>query len=105
MAIRRARGGYQFLFGGIQPPIQNVLPDCAVEKKSLLADDADLLSQGIQRGLANVVAINRNTSTGEFVEGWQQIHERRFSRAGRTNQGNHLAWPRMKRDIPQHGLV
>jgi len=81
MAISGARSREKLFLGGVKFAVQNILAHSAVEKKCLLAHDADLFAQRSQRRAADVLPVNQDAPRRRFIKRRQQIDDRGFARA------------------------
>ena len=65
----------------------NILPDCASEKKRVLQDHADLASQRTHQTPLDVLSVDENRPLGRIVEPWNEGDERALAGAGCPNNG------------------
>ena len=70
---------------------RNILVHRAAEKSAVLHDDADALPQTPLIDETHVVAVDHNGSALRLFEAEEQPENRRFTRAGRTDDRRHLA--------------
>src|SRR5437667_137377 len=82
----RARGCEQFLLGGAEPAVEDVLANRAVEQKCFLTNNADMRAEGLKRDAADVLTVNGDAARTGFVKGRQQVYQRGFARAGWAGQ-------------------
>src|SRR5579885_2746726 len=73
---------------GPWPPYLQVFAHGPFEQHSILEHQADVVAQNLQRIHANVEAIDTDGTLLKLIETRDQLHERRFSSAGHTDQGN-----------------
>src|SRR5207248_2048255 len=105
MAIRRARSFQQFLFRRIQSAIQNILANCAIEKKGFLADNANLRAQRFERNSGDALSINSNPAGTCLIKRWHQVDQRGFAGTRRSDQRHNFSGTGMKRYMAQHDTL
>ena len=54
--------------------------------------DSYVVTQRLQREIADVVSVDRDLPARHVIETWQQINHCRLSAAGRSQYGGNLAW-------------
>ncbi len=60
------------------------------------------LRSALLREVAERLSVDEDLAGVELVEAREQIHERRFSRAGVADERDRFAGPRVQRDVVQH---
>ncbi len=103
--LRRLCRRDDLLLGGVGPAEGDVLADGGGEEGRLLQHDPDLLAQRLQRHVADVVAVDGDAAVGGVIEARDQVDDRGLARAGRAQQGDHLAGLGLQRDVVQHLMV
>src|ERR1700757_3641189 len=70
--------GLDQLLRDVRLPIGNVVANRIVKKHRVLGHDADLRAQGMQRDVADVLAVDEQASRGDIEEARDQVDERAF---------------------------
>ena len=83
--------GDHVCLAGVGPAIGDVVGDRAVHQGRVLRDHTDLGAQRILRDLCNVLAVDQNAAPLQVVKTQQQVHQRRFARAGAAHQADLFA--------------
>ena len=105
MGIRSLRCSLYLFTCRIKTSVKNVIINRTVEQHCFLRYNTNLLTQGIQRNLADILPINRNTAVSRIVETRQQAGYGRFTRTGRTDKGNHFAGLNLEGNMAEHFFV
>src|SRR6202040_1153118 len=95
--IRRADCAPQLRVGRAWFSHQKIFADRAVEKKTFLRHQTDVLPQRANAVFADLLSIDKNPAIAlfQFVKTREQTRERRFARPGRADQRNRFAGSRM----------
>ena len=99
--VHGLRRRLDFLVGGVELAVADVLAHVAGEDERVLQHDAHLPAQAFQRDGTHVVAVDRHRAFGDVVETRQQVDDRGFAGTRRTDQRNRLAWLDMQVDQVQ----
>ena len=102
MRIGKLGGSFDLLVRGIQPAVANVLPDRCREYISILKHDPQLTAQTVLVQLADIAAIYGDYAIINLIEAGEEIDNGGFAGACRADEGNGLAWPGGKRNVPQN---
>ena len=98
------RGGLDHpLQRDVGAPVRDVGAHRVVEEHGLLRDQADLPTQGLQRDLAEVEAVDGEASRGGVVEAGQQAGQRGLARSRAPHQRHHLAASERQVHVREHG--
>ena len=62
MDIGAPRGFDHFFFGRVEPAVEDIFPYRAVKEEDVLLDDADILSQRLERDVVDVDAVDRHAA-------------------------------------------
>ena len=100
--LRGAGGGLHLGVGGVRPAVGDVLADGAAEQGGLLQHDADLPAQRLQRGVADVGAVDGDAAGGDVVEARDQVDDRALARPGRADDRQGLGGSGAKAHLAQH---
>ena len=73
--------------------VGDVLAHRGDKQHALLEDDGDLAAHRRHREVAQVVAVDQNTSVGRVPETKEQRHQRGLARAGRSDDTHSLSRP------------
>ena len=85
---RAARGGRLDLFlWNMGLAVGDVVAHGVVEEHGFLGDDADLGAQRSEGDVADIVAIDEQTSASHIEEAGNQVDERAFARTAGANDG------------------
>ena len=103
--VRGAQGLPHFRIGRITLGEEQILADRSVEEETLLRHVAHGVAEGAFPHRSDGHAVDRDRSGVGLVEAGQQIDHGRFARAGVTDEGDHLAGPRLHRDAFEGGDV
>ena len=91
MRVGGFRRGNHLLFRGVGAGIEQVFADCCGEEKRFLQHDAHAGAQVIDFDIAYIDAVNRNAAVADIIEAAQQVDQRGFACAGRSDDGDHLS--------------
>ena len=91
MNLRRFCRRDDFFFGRTFLAVGNVVKDRTAEQPGFLQYHRICRTQAVARDLTNVVSVHGNRSRLRVIEAHQKIDDGRFSRPGRTDDGDHLA--------------
>ena len=105
MGIRSLRCNLYLFTCRIKTSVKNVIINRTVEQHCFLRYNTNLLTQGIQRNLTDILAINRNAAVSRIIETRQQAGNSRLACTGRTNKGNHFARLNLEGNMAQHLFV
>ena len=94
--------GDDLFLRGIQPSVENVVPDTAVEEEYVLLDDTDVLPERFQGQTGNVLAVDLNGAGGRTIEPGQQMADGGLAAAGGAYQGQNIALGNVQVDVLQH---
>src|SRR5437762_12652694 len=83
---------------------QDVLSNRILDKERKLRKFRDLLAQGTERCVRNVFAFEQDASALGIEEAQDQVQDRRFSTADRTNKGDGFTFPDLKGNAVQNFL-
>ena len=97
--------GHDLLVGRVGLAEGDVVAHGARGEARLLQDYPDLGPQRRERHVAHVVAVEPDGPLGHVVEAWDQVDERGFAGARSSKDGDGLARPRRKRNLPEHFAV
>src|SRR6185437_5500860 len=86
-----ARRLHDFLIGGVQPAVADVVEQAAVKQIRVLRNQAQLRVQGLLRERADVDAVDPDLTALRIVQAQDQAHEGRLARAGIADQADALA--------------
>ena len=89
--VGRLGGLDDLLFGHVLAAVCDVLADRAVEQPRVLEDHPERRTQLVARHLAAVDPVDGDPATVDLVEPHQQVDQGRLARAGRSDDGDHLA--------------
>src|SRR5436190_8946613 len=102
---RRASGTHDFLERRVGRAVSDVLENRRLKEHRFLEHHANLLAQRVEAIVANVLAVDEHAPGRGLVESWNQAHGRALPGAGVADQGDHLSWLDLERDVVQHRLV
>ena len=91
MGARQLGGSDHFFIRSLWTTKADVIHHRVAKEKTVLQDDADLLTQAGQGDIAHIDAINRYRATGDIIEAGQQVDQRGFAGAGGADNRNGLA--------------
>lgn len=80
--------GDDLLFCSVQLAVADIVHDRAGENKAVLQHNPHLAAQRLQRDLRNIVTVDQNLAVGQVVEARDQVDDRGFARARRTDEGD-----------------
>ena len=90
MNLGQLGGCNDLLRCGIHPAVPDIVKNCACEQENVLLDNADRGAQVLQMNLADILAVQKDATTVNFIEAWDQLTESRFSAAAGTYNGQHM---------------
>ena len=94
-----------FLWGGVKPPVGDVLPEGTGEEEDILLDDAHLPPQGGETHLGDVLAVHQNLALGGVIEAGDQVAEGGLSAAGGAHHRHLLPSLHRQVQVAQHRLA
>src|SRR3954468_4634239 len=86
--MRVSRRILHLFVGGIERTVANVVKERPMKQHGILRDHADGTPKRILSHLADVLSIDENAATLDVVETKDQVHERGFPGAGKTNESD-----------------
>ena len=101
MGVGGLRRGDDLLFGPSDVAVGDVVADRIVEEDRLLGHDGDLPPERLDGDRADVLPVDEDRPLRDVVETGDQVDERRFSPAAHPHEGDHLAGPDLKADVPE----
>ncbi len=84
--------------------VEQIVFNCAVEEVGILRDDAYMLPQEGEVERAQIIGIKENAPARDIVKPRYQVNDRRFTRAGRTDDGDGFALRHLEADMVKHNL-
>jgi hypothetical protein len=71
----RLRGCLDLFLRGVWPAVADVVANRADEKEHVLLDDADVRSERVERGIADVDSVDRDFAAGHVVEARDEVYD------------------------------
>ena len=102
VSVGRGEDGPKFLLRSLRLGQQQVFPDARVEQKTLLGDVADVVAQPFFGQLRQWHAIDEDAALVTLVKACQQIQQRTFARARRSDDSDGLAGQGFHGDVADH---
>ena len=103
MCIRdRLSGGHNFLIGGVQPAVADIVGDGPGKQVGILDYHGKGTPQVILFDVPDINAVVGNCPAVNLIKPVDQIDNGGFSRTGRSHKGDLLPRLGVQADIPQH---
>src|SRR5687768_17924515 len=99
MGIGGLGGGEQLVVGGVGLAEAEVLEDSAVEEVGVLGDDGDLLAEGLQRYLAEILPTKCDPPYLRVIEAEEEIDRGGLTGAGGADEAEGFASGQVKGDV------
>ena len=82
-----------------------VVSNAVVEQDNVLANEANIVAQAIQREITDGYIVDQNIARIEFIKPRQQTGKRRFSAAGVTHYGERFSGSNVNAHTVDNGLI
>ena len=93
------------LVAEVRSPERDVLTNSRREEERILRDDADRLSQGVQRDISDVDTVYQHAAGADVVEARDERRERRLTGPGVADQRDRPAGRHLEIDVLEHGTA
>src|SRR5207237_555511 len=91
--------------GGVEAAVADVFADSSVEEDGLLDHHAYLAAEGVQRHLAQVVAVGGDRAAGHVVMAREEVDHGGLAGSGLADERDHLAGFDLEIDSLDDGLA
>ena len=100
--VREFRRSLDLALAGIGPAIADVVADRAVQQRSVLGHDRNLLAQAFLRHRRNVLAVDQDAPSLQIEKAQEQVDGGGLAGAGAADQADLLSGPDRERESLQN---
>ena len=105
VGVRQLRRVVDFLVGGVQFAVADVLHDGACEQVGILKNDAEGVPEICLFDLIDVDAVVADLAVVHIVEPVDQVGDGRLARAGGTDEGHFLSRLRVEGQVVEYHVI